>query len=140
MESIDKLREWSCRTDLHEIADEIEAEIAERFIELPTDADGVPWTLETESFVDDTGRKVKFSGLQVDRKGRWEIINVCVCHDPSLCSHIKQDPLKELLNEYVDEMICIDRNVKTACERLDEETNCTEVFVKRIRELLGGDA
>lgn len=47
MESIDKLREWSrlgpmaCQ-DLLDIADDIEREIAERYMELPLDADGVP--------------------------------------------------------------------------------------------------
>lgn len=47
MESIEKLREWSrlgpmvCQ-DLLDIADDIEREIAERYMELPLDADGVP--------------------------------------------------------------------------------------------------
>lgn len=48
MESIDKLREYGheccARMDdtVHDLADEIEAEIAERYMELPLDADGVP--------------------------------------------------------------------------------------------------
>ena len=100
----------------------VEAEIADRFIELPTDADGVPWTLETESFVDDVGRKVKFSGLQVDRKGRWEIINVCVCHDPSLCRHVKQRTLEDVL---------MDAGVSRAA---------INDVADEIRELLGDDA
>lgn len=48
MDSIDKLREYGheccARMDdtIHDLADEIEAEIAERYMELPLDADGVP--------------------------------------------------------------------------------------------------
>lgn len=47
MKSIEKLREWSrlgpmaCQ-DLLDIADEIEREIAERYMELPLDTNGVP--------------------------------------------------------------------------------------------------
>lgn len=113
IKALEDLRKWaqrvieSCCTGMKadevlESADEIQAEIDERFMELPVDADGVPWTLETESFVDDTGAKVMFSGLQVDCKGRWKILSNCVWHDPSLCRHIKPDPLKELLTEMLD--------------------------------------
>ena len=48
MESIDKLREYGheccARIDdtVHDLADAIETEIAERYMELPLDADGVP--------------------------------------------------------------------------------------------------
>lgn len=49
MESTDKLRKYisafvtgSMETDLTDLADEIEREIAERYMELPVDADGVP--------------------------------------------------------------------------------------------------
>ena len=51
IEALDKLREWAnvrwepwaeSRERLHRMLDEIEAEIAERLMELPIDADGVP--------------------------------------------------------------------------------------------------
>ena len=108
----------------------VEAEIADRFIELPTDADGVPWTLETESFVDDMGRKVKFSGLQVDRKGRWEIINVCVCHDPSLCRHVKQRTLEDVIEGAINAAFGNEAPFSAIVKKAADE----------IRELLGGDA
>lgn len=118
------------------IADEIQAEIDERFMELPVDADGVPWTLETESFVDDTGREVVFSGLEVDYAGRWRIRSNCVLHDPSVCRHVKPDPLKELLTEMLD------RNSDGV--GLREFNRDFGAFVAHyadeIRELLGGDA
>ena len=111
-----------------EIADEIEREISERYVLLPCDADGEPWTLETERFIDDTGRKVKFSGLQVDREGRWKILSICVWHDPSLCRHVKPDPLKELLEELVSEA------------RDDSRDFSVEPWCDAVRDLMGGDA
>lgn len=126
---------WITASACDACIDEVEREISERYVLLPCDADGEPWTLETERFIDDTGRKVKFSGLQVDREGRWKILNVCVCHDPSLCRHVKPDPLKELLTEMLD------RNSDGVGYR--EFGGDFESFVKsyaeRIRELMGGD-
>ena len=120
MESIDKLRKtlkdctkeagvepdkfdtyWITAKACNMLIDEIEAEIERDYMRLPVDADGVPWTLETESFVDDTGREVEFNGLQVDRKGRWKILNNCVWHDPSLCSHVKPRTLEDIVADAI---------------------------------------
>ena len=134
IKALDNLRNWAKKYgpmgshDPLMFADEIEREISERYVLLPCDADGEPWTLETERFIDDTGRKVKFSGLQVDREGRWKIINVCVCHDPSLCRHVKPDSLKELLGELVSEA------------RDDSRDFSVEPWCDAVRELMGGDA
>ena len=111
-----------------------------RFCELPIDADGVPWTLETESFVDDTGAKVMFSGLQVDCKGRWKILSNCVWHDPSLCRHAKPDPLKELLSELANEVW----EASCTCQTTWSDSGLDgieERYANRIRELMkeGGD-
>ena len=151
MESIDKLRECvdkqreeynnhnvSFVWQLSTIADEIEAEIADRFIELPTDADGAPWTFETESFVDDTGIEVVFSGLKVDHKGRWKILSNCVWHDPSLCSHVKPRTLEDVLIEYRLEAynLYADQEL-TGEERVDEFQKLDAEYDSKIRELLG---
>lgn len=40
MESIDRLRKWSCHVEVQQLADEIEAEITGRYIELPKGGDG----------------------------------------------------------------------------------------------------
>ena len=151
MESIDKLRECvdkqreeynnhnvSFVWQLSTIADEIEAEIADRFIELPTDADGAPWTFETESFVDDTGIEVVFSGLKVDRKGRWKILSNCVWHDPSLCRHVKQRTLEDVLREYGKAYHAHMADNYMNYDGTDEQV--IEKYADEIRELLGGDA
>ena len=128
------------RMILNSIADAIESEIAERFMELPVDADGVPWTLETESFVDDTGREVVFSGLEVDYAGRWRIRSNCVLHDPSLCRHAKPDPLKELLSELANEVW----EASCTCQTTWSDSGLDgieERYAERIRELMkeGGE-
>lgn len=122
-----------------QVKETIEAEIADNYIRLPCDADGVPWTLETKSFIDEAGRKGKFSGLQVDREGRWKIINVCVTHDPSLCRHIKPDSLKELLHDACTNATRI-RCVQGVGTDISIEVDETELasYAGRIRELLGG--
>lgn len=129
----DKDEIYTVYFEADELADEIQAEIDERFMELPIDADGVPWTLETESFVDDTGAKVVFSGLEVDYAGRWKIRSNCVLHDPSSCRHIKPDPLKELLREYGDWY----KHTAGGCD----EPGVTDEYADRIRELMkeGGE-
>ena len=112
LEAVKKLREFMSDQFVEngktwskgaEIINEIEDEIAANYIRLPCDTDGIPWTLETESFVDDTGRKVKFSGLQVDREWRWKILHIYVQHDPSLCHHVKPRTLEDILEEYANE-------------------------------------
>ena len=134
IKALDNLRNWAKKYgpmgshDPLMFADEIEREISERYVLLPCDADGEPWTLETERFIDDTGRKVKFSGLQVDREGRWKILSICVWHDPSLCRHVKPDPLKELLEELVSEA------------RDDSRDFSVEPWCDAVRDLMGGDA
>ena len=145
--ALEKLREQAEREPLaltyilNDLADEIQAEIDERFTLLPVDADGVPWTLETESFVDDTGAKVMFSGLQVDCKGRWKILSNCVWYDPSLCRHVKPDPLKELLNDRINDVL----RVMTSGIGIALETALNDSFgeecADEIRELMkeGGE-
>ena len=125
---------WITASACDACIDEVEREISERYVLLPCDADGEPWTLETERFIDDTGRKVKFSGLQVDREGRWKILNVCVCHDPSLCRHVKPDQLKELLTEMLD------RNSDGTGYRVfgGDFESFVKSYAERIRELMGG--
>lgn len=126
---------------LLEIADGIQAEVDSLFMALPLDADGVPWTLETESFVDDTGAKVVFSGLEVDYAGRWKIRSNCVLHDPSLCRHVKPDPLKELLNDRINDVL----RVMTSGIGIALETALNDSFgeecADEIRELMkeGGE-
>ena len=127
MESIEKLREllrgcgcsdqcYSCGINFHgSIADKIEAEIAEKYMELPVDADGVPIHvgdyLESEEY---NGRLFPCRGLNVEvcKSGkRW---TVCMSYDSysgtseytsaSRCRHVKPRAIEDVLEDFADEL------------------------------------
>ena len=141
MESIDKLREIgtkvknSCFTGVHcdtvlELADEIEAEIAERYMKRPVDADGVPWHIGEEV---DGCEIVAMAGYQLyyyddDSK----TIEWCIAKNRR---HVKPRTLEDVLRDVWKEALDYAKS--------DMWRNPEEVFVERadeIRELLGGDA
>ena len=151
MESIEKLREYMqdmrkrsvtpghnpCADEVDDYLDEIEREIAERYMELPVDADGVPWHIGD---VTENGNIV--NAICFDRHG---------CHfqdtlndiDPSIHRHIKPDPVKELLEEYyskrsddaLDESACsgLHREEAIKCVRRDVAALIDE-YAARIRK------
>ena len=105
MESIEKLREFApknvagVRSELLLLADEIEREIAERYMELPVDADGVPIHV---------GDRLH---------GVYETFEVCAVSEhyaywaegkhwdkASECRHVKPDTVESLLEEFCREL------------------------------------
>lgn len=89
-----------------EIADEIEAEIAERFMELPVDADGVPirpddlmacTAFDTNDFDGKEHVMAVSNGFWVDKDG-------CT-HIPSETRHVNPRTLEDVLREFTDEVI-----------------------------------
>lgn len=77
---------------MEKIADEVDAEIAERFMELPVDADGVPIHVGDEITDRDCipGIVISVSATRVYCKdGSWVY--------PSDCHHFKPDSLEEVL-------------------------------------------
>jgi len=112
MESIDKLREYGhdccARVDdaIHDYCDEIEREIAERYMELPVDADGVPCEL---------GDTVKSCGKEYEVWG-VDSTHLYVCEDyrnpgslfmlpSSTCHHVKPRTIEDVLLE-----LCIEHD------------------------------
>lgn len=113
MESIEKLRDWldyKCirydayrnaielanmhhPDELYEIADEIEREIAEKYMELPLDADGVPIHCG-DRIVSETGRKddVFLIGVSAVMTTRRD-----VCYDHTKVRHCKPCTLEDVL-------------------------------------------
>lgn len=162
MESIDKLREYvdkqrdeynnhnvSFVWQLSTIAEEIEAEIAERYMELPVDADGEPIhmgdTVEGELVFDDVTAKGTVTTyhihdndepdtvyIKVDcGNGTWTIKELII----KRCHHIKPRTLEDVLRDVWQEALDYAKS--------DMWRNPDEVFAERadeIRELLGGDA
>ena len=116
MESIDKLREWShdvcgdceCDKEIQQIADEIEREIAERYMELPLDADGVPVKLgDTIGEVDNCDRYTftveGYTSALPDGIGELMLVDDHDdCWYPSECRHVNPRTIEDVLRELVD--------------------------------------
>lgn len=114
IESIEKLRKWvkslytpnsgELKVEGLDIADEIEAEIESRYMELPVDADGVPihpndklehvtgmWT-----FTADT--------LEVDRWGAHVRPNGQARVQCANCRHVKPRTIEDVLTDFANEV------------------------------------
>ena len=173
MESIEKLRKYmlcdkgekfTAYINADELADEIEREIAEKHIELPVDADGVPIhvgdVLEYDygddvrgtrivcALIYDGTRSKEFDGgiwdFEFDDDYEGDSRNVHCMSDFYECNrHVKPDPLKELLNDHLQEREKIVRKLESSLitlgEAESEEDACDKLFAERIRELLGGE-
>ena len=144
MESIDKLRKLgtkvknSCFTGVHcdavlDLADEIETEIAERYMLLPVDANGEPihvgdvMTLRHEKTCEVVAvSETQFTGKKLGSEN-------CVCN-ANLHRHVKPRTLEDVLVDMLE----------TAVGYSDAHTDVSLVAVEKyadeIRELLGGDA
>lgn len=106
MESIEKLREWSrlgpmvCQ-DLLDIADDIEREIAERYMQLPLDADGVPVHVGDEMELDN--ERFVVCAVAPGCVHRWDIHNIgeldrgTVAYPPGSLHHFKQRTIEDVL-------------------------------------------
>lgn len=136
LESIGNLRNIAygyapnIRRQVNMACDEIEQEIAERYIELPVDADGVPIHvgdyLESEEY---DGRLFPCRGLNVEvcKSGkRW---TVCMSYDSysgtseytpaNRCRHVKPRTIEDVLREFADE-------VQRCCDTTDTITDYAE--------------
>lgn len=155
MESIEKLRGYTIfdRTgDLTAklvsdfVADEIEREISERYMPLPVDADGVPWTKEDKMFAYfkdpyDAYEIVEYVYNVNDES--WYIRGLsegCTSEYYALhCVHVKSDPIKELLEEFLG--VC--KNAKTELISVQGveavEIAAINEYADKLREVLGGD-
>lgn len=145
MESIEKLRYYidygiKRRDELIKLTDAIEREIAEKYMELPVDADGMPIHVgDSIEYPNGTHDVVRFitvnDNVPTFNESGWVA---------SKCRHVKPDPLKELLNDHLQEREKIvrklERSLITLGEAESEEDACDKLFAERIRELLGGDA
>lgn len=158
MEGIEKLREWindehrvHCGIDIrtyegelvtHEkralnaIADEIEREIVEKHMELPVDADGVPIHVGDEVMYG-LGQAMHYV-FAVSENAAW--LNNS-CHPPLVflqefaseqCRHVKLDPVKELLEEFVHEYC-------TGNELPDYGNRVYADYAAKIREAVNAD-
>ena len=174
MESIDKLRKtlkdctkeagvvdkfdtyWITAKACDMLIDEIEAEIAANYLELPVDADDEPIhmgdTVEGELVFDDATAKGTVTTyhihdndepdtvyIKVDcGNGTWTIKELRI----KRCHHVKPRTLEDVLEDYVVEYQTRHARSEFGAEHFDHVD--VHEMVKRcadeIRELLGGDA
>lgn len=145
MESIEKMRRYveenmnPSQYTLLAILYEIEQEIAEKYLELPTDADGVPIKVGDEL----CGYGRLNGGVTVSAVTGWGGIIVTdkgmTCNpakdgllwDGQACRHIKPRTLEGVLNELVEAV-----RYERVCDKRLSETSIAD-FADEIREILG---
>ena len=123
----------ACATmgEINEIADEIEREIAEKYMELPVDADGVP--IRAGENLRSAYSKTEYTalGFWFDFDcGIWQVM-VSSKHAMSgnILRHVKPDQVSELLNGLLEEY--------DASTRPDEEIIAK--YAAKIREAVSAD-
>lgn len=141
IESIEKLREFVDDQFVYSgqaylqgmaIAGSIEREIAERYIELPCDADGVPIH---------PGNRVELDGKggEVWLVGTTDVMcNDGMSYRAVAVNHAKPDPLKELLSELANEVW----EASCTCQTTWSDSGLDgieERYAERIRELMEVD-
>lgn len=153
IKAVDKLRknlrEWvgtdrwetlGTQAKFDALADEIEAEIEERYILLPLDADGVPIrvgdVLESRANGYD-GTLTVFSvgnGIVVgDHDIEWIMQNPGKWfHVASFCTHIKPRTLEDVLSDFAVTLTKASDKTNGVAKAVDE-------YAKEIRELMGVD-
>ena len=113
LESLEKLRDGISRmvTANHftpedemkfkEIADAIQTEIDKRFMELPVDADGVPWTSMDSKFDAVVEGVIELIMIAYSVKtGRWYLLDDAkMAHAANLCRHVKPRTVEDVLQE-----------------------------------------
>lgn len=108
MTAIDKLREYGhdccARVDdaIHDYADAIEAEIAERYMPLPLDADGVP--CKVGDMVEFRGREYEVFGVSED--GVYVANGDCwmMLFPRGDMHHVKPRTIEDMLEEFGSKM------------------------------------
>ena len=141
IKALEKLRELSeirmdgwLMMDTRKIADEIEAEIAERYIELPVDADGVPIRV---------GDKMQYHGgepftvcaVAPGVIHTWAAVKLgerktTYDYAPIQCTHYKPRTIEDVLRELAD--IVRDND--------GYNDSCIDAAADELREIMGGDA
>lgn len=147
IKALEDLREWAqgfnasllkeLREDVLKACDEIEDEIAKRYMLLPVDADGVPIHIY-DKLLKSTGAAKPTYGEVVGISDDSVFFNANQGWESNwskLTRHVKPRTLEDVLKEYADEYYKLVRDGLGSIAKLKMEKAAAE-----IRELLGGDA
>ena len=131
------LDSWHCEFD--RVLEALEREIAEKYMLLPVDADGVPIHvgdhMQATDDVDEDGKPYRqlvtgYTMSLPDGNGKlWFTDDDGVSYDPRYSCHVKPDPVKELLCDMIHEYGCTDALTEAVAEK----------YAERIRELMEVD-
>ena len=158
MESIEKLRELveqsrneyvqgsvSYNVGFNEIADEIEREIAERYMELPVDADGVPIHVGD---VLEYGDRVRATGIVKALNGGMVIAmhvdETCsnyakygLLWEAEGCHHVKPDPVRERVMRFLRDVE--EESGLSYGNRVEVDDSTIDEFIADIREAVSAE-
>lgn len=145
LESIGKLRKLFARIlmsdDPHyRLPDEIQAEVDERYMPLPVDADGVP------IHVGDVLENGEYKGAVTDMSwdGRfWHIYHGSIAIAPCDYTHVKPHTLEDVIYDIAINSVQLERyenGIPVVGVNKDQLRDEIETHVDEIRELMRGDA
>lgn len=128
---------------------EIEREVAERFMALPVDADGVPIRVgdETETFdcPADSYERFIVCAVAPGRVHRWDEHNIgeptvgTLAYSPASLRHFKPRTIEDVLCEYASKMNDAYNDPTIGGEdRADVLSMITDDYADEIRDLMGG--
>ena len=138
LKSIEKLRDtvttFAAQCDVGWMLnglDQIESEIAERYMELPVDADGVPIRVGDELY---NGEVIAFGGLAEGgvvfvHRGFEDGNYILEAFASNVTHHVKQRTIEDVLREMIHEYACTDLTTEQTAAK----------YAAEIRDLLGGD-
>lgn len=141
MKSIDKLRvsedaaeyQWISKKYMNKIAEEIEAEIAERYMLLPVDADGVRIELGDKLIEHEDGHEFIVDGMKIwgSTYEWWAYEDGGVQAPATRCTHVKPRTLEDVIEGAINAAFGNEAPFSVIAKKAADE----------IRELLlGGDA
>lgn len=148
MESIEKLREFVGKelyenerighgdySHLHVLIEDVKREIAERYMKVPVDADGVPIRIGDELCLSKLTRG-EVSALMLTPDGwEWELEGDD-WYDIRFTNHVKPDPVKELLIEFAREYVEARGFANESYENM-RKCGIADEYAERIREAVG---
>ena len=106
-----------CAIDVRRMADAIEREIAERYVELPLDADGVP-IHELDTLYDRDGKEFVVTTLVMD--GGWTVKSWGKPGRPQNYRHAKPRTIVDVLADFAAEVEQGRNTIETAKRYADE--------------------
>ena len=130
IKALEKMREWAKKYrpmgsyDPLMFADEIQAEVDNRFIELPTDRNGQPWHIGEH--IHNVGA---VNQMRLNKNG-WLFMESGAL-EPDKCEHAKHRSIEDVLNDFGPLWV----DTYSPSDRVKLVTRCAD----EIRELMEGD-